>query len=147
MTEDQILRILEEFKSGSLNPAEALTRLRGLPFEDLGFANIDHHRSLRQGFPEVVFGAGKTVEQVAQIVEAMNKHNHNILVTRTTAAHFGRVKQVVPEAEFHEGARAIVVRKDSRLVGKGTVMVVSAGTSDMPVAEEAVVTLKVMGNH
>ena len=146
MTEDKILRILEEFKAGSLDSNDVLTRLRGLPFEDLGFANIDHHRSLRQGFPEVVFGAGKTVEQVAQIVEAMNKHNHNILVTRTTAAHFGRVKQVVPEAEFHEGARAIVVRKDSRLVGKGTVMVVSAGTSDMPVAEEAVVTLELMGN-
>jgi NCAIR mutase (PurE)-related protein len=146
MTEDQILRILEEFKSGALNESEALHRLRGLPFEDLGFANIDHHRSLRQGFPEVVFGAGKSVEQVAHIVEAMNRHDHNILVTRTTAEHFNRVSQIVPEAEFHEGARAIVVRKNDRIIGKGTVMVVSAGTSDMPVAEEAVVTLKVMGN-
>jgi len=146
VTEDQILRILEEFKSGALNGTEALHRLRSLPFEDLGFANIDHHRSLRQGFPEVVFGAGKTIEQVAHIVEAMNKHEHNILVTRITAEHFNRVKQLVPEAEFHEGARAIVVRKDNRVIGKGTAMVVSAGTSDMPVAEEAVVTLKVMGN-
>lgn len=147
MTEDQIVRILEDFKSGALSNDEALKRLRSLPFEDLGFANIDHHRSLRQGFPEVVFGAGKTVEQVAQIVAAMNKHDHNILVTRTTAAHFERVKQIVPGAEFHEGARAIVVRKDDRIIGKGTVMVVSAGTSDMPVAEEAVVTLRVMGNN
>jgi len=146
VTENQILQILEQFKSGALTGDEALTRLRGLPFEDLGFANIDHHRSLRQGFPEVVFGAGKTVEQVAHIVEAMNKHDHNILVTRTTPAHYVRVKQIAPEAEFHEVARAIVVRKDSRVLGKGTVLVVSAGTSDMPVAEEAVVTLRVMGN-
>jgi NCAIR mutase (PurE)-related protein len=147
VTENQILQILEQFKSGAFSSDEALKRLRALPFEDLGFANIDHHRTLRQGFPEVVFGAGKTVEQVAHIVEAMNRHDHNILVTRTTAAHFQRVQQIVPEAEFHEGARAIVVRKDERILGKGTVLVVSAGTSDMPVAEEAVVTLRVMGNN
>ena len=123
-----------------------MDRLRSLPFEDLGFANIDHHRSLRQGFPEVVFGPGRPSEQIAQIVERMNKHDHNILVTRATAEHFVRVKQVVPEAEFHEAARTIVIRKDKTILGKGTVMVVSAGTSDMPVAEEAVVTLNVMGN-
>src|SRR5499427_10517185 len=112
MTEEQIRKILEEHKGGALSSDEALRRLRALPFEDLGFANIDHHRSLRQGFPEVVFGAGKTVEQVAHIVEAMNKHDHNILVTRTTAEHFARVKKSAPEAEFHEAARAIVIRKD-----------------------------------
>jgi len=147
MTQEQILRILEEVKSGALRPDEALTRLRGLPFEDLGFANIDHHRSLRQGFPEVVFGAGKTVDQVAQIVEAMNKHRHNILVTRTSPEHFARVRQIESAAEFHESARAITIRKDDRIHGKGTVMVISAGTSDMPVAEEALVTLKIMGNN
>src|SRR5437762_907297 len=147
MTEDQIRRILEEFKAGALSPDDALHRLRSLPFEDLGFANVDHHRSLRQGFPEAIFGGGKTAEQVARIVEAMHKHEHNILVTRTTVEHYGRVKQIAPEAEFHETARAIAIVKDTRIHGKGTVMVVSAGTSDMPVAEEAVVTLKVMGNH
>lgn len=147
MTEDQIRKILEDYKAGGLSPEDALHRLRALPFEDLGFANIDHHRSLRQGFPEVIFGAGKTVEQVARIVESMYKHEHNILVTRTTAEYFQRVKQIAPEAEFHEGARAIAILKDTKIHGKGTVMVISAGTSDMPVAEEAVVTLKVMGNH
>src|SRR5438128_3101644 len=147
MTEDQIRKILEEFKAGSLSPDDALHRLRALPFEDLGFANIDHHRSLRQGFPEVIFGGGKTVEQVARIVESMYEHDDNILVTRTTAEHFHRVLQIAPEAEFHEGARAIAILKDRKIQGKGTVMVVSAGTSDMPVAEEAVVTLKVMGNN
>jgi NCAIR mutase (PurE)-related protein len=147
MTEDQVRKILEEHKAGGISSDDALHRLRALPFEDLGFANVDHHRALRQGFPEVVFGAGKTVEQVGRIVESMHKNEHNILVTRATAEQFQRVKQVAPEAEFHEGARAIAVIKDKTLRGKGTVMVVSAGTSDMPVAEEAVVTLKVMGNH
>ncbi|PYS50954.1 MAG: nickel pincer cofactor biosynthesis protein LarB [Acidobacteria bacterium] len=147
MTENQIRKILEEHKAGSLSADDALDRLRSLPFEDLGFANVDHHRWLRQGFPEVIFGGGKTVDQVARIVEAMYKHDHNILITRTTPAHFERIQQIAPDAEFHEGARAILVRKDTRIHGKGTVMVVSAGTSDMPVAEEAVVTLKVMGNN
>jgi len=147
MTEDQIRKILEEHKAGGLTAEAALQRLQSLPFEDLGFANVDHHRSLRQGFPEVIFGASKTVEQVARIVEAMYKHDHNILVTRASFSQYERVKQIAPEAEFHEGGRAIVVMKDRKIIGKGTVMVISAGTSDMPVAEEAVVTLRVMGNQ
>jgi NCAIR mutase (PurE)-related protein len=146
MTEEQIRKILEEHKAGGISSEDALHRLQGLPFEDLGFANIDHHRSLRQGFPEVIFGQGKTVDQVGGIVESMHKHDHNILVTRSSPAQFDRVKQIAPEAEYHEGARAVTVIKDKRMHGKGTVMVVSAGTSDMPVAEEAVVTLRVMGN-
>jgi NCAIR mutase (PurE)-related protein len=147
MTEDQIRKVLEEHKAGGISSEDALRRLQSLPFEDLGFANIDHHRSLRQGFPEVIFGSGKTVEQVGRIVESMYKHDHNILITRSSSSHFDRVKQIAPEAEFHEGARAITVIKEKKICGKGTVMVVSAGTSDMPVAEEAVVTLTVMGNH
>jgi NCAIR mutase (PurE)-related protein len=147
MTEDQIRQILEQHKSGALSAADALHRLRSLPFEDLGFANVDHHRTLRQGFPEVIFGLGKTVDQVAGIVESMHKHDHNILVTRTSAAHFERVKEIAPEAEYHEAPRAIVIQKRKEIVGKGTVLVVSAGTSDMPAAEEAVVTLEIMGNH
>src|SRR5215475_6868950 len=129
MTEDQIRKVLEEYKAGGISSEDALKRLQALPFEDLGFANIDHHRSLRQGFPEVIFGGGKTVEQVARIVESMYAHDHNILITRTTAAQFERVKQIAPEAEFHEGARAIAVLKDKKMYGKGTVMVISAGTS------------------
>jgi NCAIR mutase (PurE)-related protein len=147
MTEDQIRKILEEHKAGGLSSDEALHRLRALPFEDLGFANVDHHRSLRQGFPEVIFGSGKTAEHVGKIVESMYRNDHNILVTRASREQFDRVKHVAPEAEFHEGARAIAVLKDTTIRGKGTVLVVSAGTSDMPVAEEAVVTLRVMGNH
>jgi NCAIR mutase (PurE)-related protein len=146
MTEDQIRKILNEFKADTLSLSEALDHLRTLPFEDLGFANVDHHRTLRQGFPEVILGEGKTVDQVARIVEAMNKHDHNILVTRTTQEHFVRIKQIAPQAEYHASARTVVVHKNKKIHGKGTVIVVSAGTSDIPVAEEAVVTLKVMGN-
>jgi len=147
VTEDQIRKILEDYKNGALSPDDALHRLRALPFEDLGFANVDHHRVIRQGFPEVIFGPGKTVDQVGKIVESMYKNNHNILVTRTTPAHFERLKQIAPEAKFYENARAIVIQKNAEILGKGAVMVVSAGTSDMPIAEEAVATLKVMGNE
>jgi NCAIR mutase (PurE)-related protein len=101
---------------------------------------------LRQGFPEVIYGAGKTAEHVERIVQSMLASHHNILVTRASAEQFERVKKVAPAAEFHEAARAIVVQQDNTMRGKGTVLVVSAGTSDIPVAEEAIVTLKVMGN-
>jgi len=146
MTEEQIRAILKDHKAGVLSDDDALGRLRNLPFEDLGFANIDHHRTLRQGFPEVVFGPGKTPEQAAAIVKAMAKNRHNILVTRASREQYAKVLEAVPEAEFHETARAIVVRRDETVRGKGIVMVISAGTSDSPVAEEAVITLKLMGN-
>src|SRR5437868_13554959 len=107
MTEDQIRKILQQHKDGALSDADALARLRTLPFEDLGFANVDHHRTLRQGFPEVIFGAGKSAEQVARIVEALHKNQHNILVTRSSPAQFEKVKAVAPEAEFNELGRTI----------------------------------------
>jgi len=147
MTEEQLREILNLHKAGGLSDDQALERLRCLPFEDLGFANVDHHRTLRQGFPEVIFGAGKTVEHVVKIVQSMATKGHNILVTRATPEQCSRVKEVVPEAELNEAARTIVVRKDDTIRGKGTVMVISAGTSDIPVAEEALVTLSVMGNN
>jgi NCAIR mutase (PurE)-related protein len=146
MTEEQIRKILAEHKSGALSSDDAIGQLRALPFEDLGFANIDHHRTLRNGFPEVIFGGGKSAAQVARIVAAMNKHDHNILITRAAREHYESVKQAVPSAEYHESARAITIRKNVDILGKGTVMVISAGTSDQPVTEEAVVTLKIMGN-
>jgi NCAIR mutase (PurE)-related protein len=146
MTEDQLRQILKDLKAGALSDDQALERLRHLPFEDLGFANVDHHRSLRQGFPEVIFGAGKTADHVARIVAAMLPGRHNILVTRASSEQYARVKETAPSAEFNEAARTIVVRCDDTVRGKGTVLVVSAGTSDIPVAEEAVETLKLMGN-
>jgi len=146
MTEEQLRQIFRDLKTGALSDDQALDRLRNLPFEDLGFANVDHHRTLRQGFPEVIFGAGKTAEHVARIVAAMLPGHQNILVTRATRDQYARVKEVEPAAEFHEAARTIAVHRDNTMRGKGKVLVVSAGTSDIPVAEEAVVTLKLMGN-
>jgi NCAIR mutase (PurE)-related protein len=147
MTEEQLRRIVGEIRSGVLSDDQALDKLRNLPFEDLGFANVDHHRTLRQGFPEVIYGAGKTAEHVEGIVQSMLPGSHNILVTRATTEQYDRVRAIAPTAVFHEKARAIAITRDETMRGKGTVLVISAGTSDIPVAEEAIVTLKVMGNR
>src|SRR5262249_18398734 len=146
MTPEQIRQILKDHKAGRLSDDDALARLKNLPFEDLGFANVDHHRTLRQGFPEVIYGSGKSPQQVARIVESMNRNDHNILVTRATREQFERVAEIAPSAAFNEAARTIVIQRTNAVLGKGAVMVISAGTSDLPVAEEALVTLKVMGN-
>ena len=146
MTEAEIKRVLESYRKGELSVGDAVDRFRDLPCEDLDFANVDHHRSVRQGYPEVVFGAGKTDEQVVEIVRAMLDRDHNVLVTRSSASAYDRVREVAPDARFHARSRAISIIKDESLKGKGTVLVVSAGTSDIPVAEEALVTLEVMGN-
>ncbi len=146
MTESEIKRVLESFRKGELSEGEAVDRFRNLPFEDLDFANVDHHRSIRQGYPEVVFGAGKTDEQLVEIVRSLLQPDHNVLVTRSSASAYERVRELAPEARFHAGSGAISIIRDTSLKGKGTVLVVSAGTSDIPVAEEAVVTLEVMGN-
>ena len=126
---------------------DALAQLRTLPFEDLGFARIDHHRALRRGFPEVVLGQGKTAEQIAAIVERLASHAERVLVTRVGPDCLELIKAKVPEVEYHPLAKAITIDrlKDApRIPG---VMVVSAGTADLPVAEEAVVTAELMGNE
>jgi pyridinium-3,5-biscarboxylic acid mononucleotide synthase len=140
-------KLLQEIKDGKLSPDDAVTRLRHMPFEDLGFAKIDHHRRLRSGMPEVIFSSGKTPSQVAKIFKSMTAQGGNVLATRATPEHFRAVKKVVRKAEHHELARAITLRQDRTIYGKGTVVVVSAGTSDIPVAEEALVTADIMGNH
>lgn len=117
-----------------------------MPFEDLGFAKVDHHRALRAGIPEVVLGQGKTPAQVAGIFKRLAKHGSNVLATRATLAQYAAVRNQVRRAEYHELARAILLRQDKSKYGKGTIAVVSAGTSDIPVAEEAVITADVMGN-
>ena len=147
MHADSIRKLFEEVRKGKLSPDEAVERLRYLPFEDLEFAKVDHHRLLRVGMPEVIFGQAKTPLQVAQIFTRLAKHGSNVLATRATAAQFAAVKKKVPKAEYRERARAIVLRRDNEKYGKGTIAVVSAGTSDIPVAEEAAVTAEVMGNE
>jgi len=137
-------------RAGRLTETAAIERLRNLPFEDLGFAKVDHHRSLRQGFAEVVFGRGKTPEQVLGIVRSMlarKDGRHNILVTRADRRVHAAVKRVARGARFHPLSGAIVIERDRAVRGKGTILVVSAGTSDIPVAEEAVVAAQALGNR
>lgn len=147
MNADSIRKLFEQVRAGKLAPDEAVERLRHLPFEDLGFAKVDHHRTLRAGMPEVIFGEGKTPAQVASIFKRLAKHGTNVLATRTTQAQFRVVKKAVRDAKFEDKARATVLRRDRREYGKGLITVISAGTSDIPVAEEAVITAELMGNQ
>lgn len=136
-------------RDGRLDPADAERRaieyFRQDPFEDLGFARVDHHRATRQGFPEVVFGLGKTPAQIARIAEAIVQRGHALLVTRADQAAHDAVAKVVPDVRFHDQAR-IIERRVPVDRGKGVILVAAAGTSDIPVAEEAAVSAEVMGN-
>ncbi len=142
-----IRQLFDEVRKGKLSPDDAVDRLRHLPFEDLGFAKVDHHRALRNGMPEIILGEGKTPVQVAGIFARLAKHGGNILATRANPQQFAAVKKKVRGVEYRELARAIVLQKDPVKYGKGIVAVVSAGTSDIPVAEEALVTAELMGNE
>lgn len=138
--------LLHEVREGSVEVAQAMERLRHLPFEDLGFAKLDHHRALRTGMPEVIFAEGKTAAQVATIFAHMAKAGGNVLATRASRTMYDAVRAVEPRAEFHETARAITLAQMQTSPGKGTVAVVCAGTSDLPIAEEAAVTARLTGN-
>lgn len=148
MDKQDIQRLLENVRAGKLPVAHAVEQLRHMPFEDLGFAKIDHHRGLRQGFAEVVYAKGKTPGQVAAILRGMlrPRTTHNILITRADAGVFRAVRRLTRAAKFHPLSGAISIRRNREIVGKGTILVVAAGTSDIPVAEEAVVTAEIMGN-
>jgi NCAIR mutase (PurE)-related protein len=147
MDASSLRKLLQDVRSGALSPDEAVARLRHMPFEDLGFAKIDHHRRIRSGMPEVIFSQGKTPAQVAKIFSRMAAQGGNVLATRATAEHFRAVKKVARKAEYRELARAIVLRQDASTLGRGKIVVISAGTSDIPVAEEALVTAEIMGNE
>jgi pyridinium-3,5-biscarboxylic acid mononucleotide synthase len=144
---DSIRKLFERVRAGKLSPDEAVGELRHLPFEDLGFAKVDHHRALRVGVPEVVLGEGKTPAQVASIFKRLAQHSQNVLATRASQEQYARVRKSVRAAKFEPSARAIVLHRDHRQYGRGLITVVSAGTSDIPVAEEAVVTARLMGNQ
>ena len=143
----ELEKLLVAFKEGQLELSEAAHRLNNLYFEDIGFARVDHSRAARQGFPEVVYGSGKTREQVVGIVERLAQRSPNILITHTDQGTFGEVRNVVTEAEWHETARMIRIMRDRKEIGVGTIAVVTAGTSDIPVAEEAALTAEAMGNR
>lgn len=134
------------FQTGETELETVLEKLKHLPFENLGYAHIDHHRAIRQGFPEVIFGRGKTPEQIAGIAEKLLEHSSNVLVTRTDQQAFALVQQLEPAATFHESCGAISIIRDRTEHGKGCVAIVTAGTSDIPVAEEAAITVEAMGN-
>jgi pyridinium-3,5-biscarboxylic acid mononucleotide synthase len=150
MNRQQLRALLDEVRSGGVTPESAHDRLlqvlRQSPFEDLGFARVDHHRSTRQGFPEVVFGPGKTPSQVAAIAERLVSAGHSLLITRTTPEAYQAVTAVVPRAIYHELARCITFDQRTAACGRGTIVIAAAGTADLPVAEEAAVTAQLMGN-
>ncbi len=144
---ESIRKLFDQVRRGKLTPDDAVQRLRHLPFEDLGFAKVDHHRALRVGMPEVILGERKSPANLAQIFARLAKQGGNILATRADEKQFAAVRKKVRGAEYRKLARAIVLQRDAKTYGKGTIAVVSAGTSDIPVAEEAVVTAEVMGNE
>ncbi len=146
MNSSTLHKIFEQVRAKELSPDEAVSRLRHFPFEDLGFAKVDHHRALRQGMPEVIFGQGKTPSQVAHIFSRLAKRGGNVLATRASSEQYEAVAAKVKGAEYRPLARAITLKRDRKRYGKGVIAVVSAGTSDIPVAEEAVVTAELMGN-
>jgi NCAIR mutase (PurE)-related protein len=146
MNADQLKKLFQQVKQGKISPDEAVQQVRHMPFEDLGFAKVDHHRAVRLGMPEVIFSQGKTATHVATIFERLANRKNNVLATRATASQFEEVHNRVPRAEYHAAARCITLRQDRKRYGKGIIAVVSAGTSDIPIAEEAVVTARIMGN-
>ena len=146
MNPSALRQLFAQVQAKKLSPDEAVARLRHLPFEDLGFAKVDHHRVLRQGMPEVIFSQGKSPKQVAGIFSRLAQHGGNVLATRASEEQYAAVAAQTPKAEYRPLARAIVLQRERKRHGKGVIAVVSAGTSDIPVAEEAVVTAELMGN-
>jgi pyridinium-3,5-biscarboxylic acid mononucleotide synthase len=146
MTGETILEMLQRVRDGGLRPEEAMERLANLPYEEAGFAKIDHHRRLRTGLPEVIYAAGKTPAQVGEIFFRMAAMGGNVLATRADEAAYAAVKALVPEAQYHSVARIVELRQaQSANQSTGSLAVLCAGTSDLPVAEEAAVTAEVMG--
>jgi NCAIR mutase (PurE)-related protein len=147
MDQDQLRGLLEAVRSGAVDIDSAVDRMRHLPFEDLGYAKLDHHRALRHGLTEVIFGKGKTPEQVAGIAARLLDKSANLLITRANESIAAGLRQRYPEAEYFPLSSAIRIWRDRTMRGKGKLAVISAGTSDIPVAEEAKVTAEVMGNE
>ena len=147
VNKERLKKLLEQVRAGQIDVAQAADKLSSLPYEDIAFARVDHHRDLRLGFPEVILGQGKTAEQSAQIAQRILTNSSNLLISRTTEEVFSLVRALAPDAEFHREARMISVVRDRTERGDGVIAIISAGTSDIPVAEEAAVTASAMGNR
>ncbi len=139
-------KILEDYKAGKVGLEDVLEKMKSLPYEDLEFAKIDTHRALRKGFAETIFCQGKTISQIIKILEVMIKRDHSILATKANKKIFTTVKKIYPNAEYNELAKTIVIKREQLKPKKGKILVITAGTSDISVAEEAVVTAELMGN-
>ncbi len=146
MNEDDLKKLLENVKAGSVNIDDAVSELKKLPFEDLGFAKVDHHRNIRNGYPEVIYSEGKTVSQVKAIVQKLMERNNNIMATRAGVEMYEGICEVTEDAVYYEAARIVVVKRREIVNTVKRIVVVTAGTSDIPVAEEAAVTAETMGN-
>jgi pyridinium-3,5-biscarboxylic acid mononucleotide synthase len=143
---NQLEELLQEVKTGSCSIEDAMSRLRHMPFEDLGYAKLDHHRALRQGFPEVIFSQGKSDDQLRGILKSMLTRGHNIMATRAEPHVYEIFREQEPSAEYSRDGRIVTITKQDIKQAPGLIMVVSAGTSDIPVAAEAVVTARFLGN-
>ncbi len=147
MNPEKLRQLLRDVQAGSVSPEEALERIKHLPFEDIGLATVDTHRELRCGVPEVIFCQGKTPEQTAAITERLLEADAEVLATRAPRDHWEAVKAIYPQAEYHEQARIIICNRKPKDLAPGTILVVSGGTSDIPVAEEARITAELLGNR
>ena len=148
MNPDRLRELLIRVGAGEVSADDALQQLKRLPFEDLGFAKVDHHRSLRTGIPEVIFGEGKTSEQIFEITRSLNDGAHNVLITRLDAAKAEQLCAAFPDVTYSAHARvATLIHAEPEITGRGLIDVVAAGTSDLPVAEEAALTAELMGNR
>ncbi len=144
---DDLAKLLDDYKNAKIGFQEAIDALKKIPFENLGFARIDHHREMRKGIPEAIFGMGKTPEQILEIVRSLSNKNSNVLITRSNQTVYEMLKPEFPAAKFYPASGTIAIRNKEGYTGKGKVLVVSAGTADIPVAEEAAVTSDIFGNE
>jgi len=142
----QLEDILNQVHKGKISPKEALKRIKDYPYQDLVFAKIDHHRELRRGFPEIIFGLGKTADQIIKISREILKKGDNLLITKVDSSVYKKIKAKLPKVQYNSQAKAIFCKQKKGVAGKGKIIVVTAGTSDIPVAEEAAVTCEVFGN-
>ncbi len=146
MNTENLKKLLENVKSGEVEIDSALAELKKLPFEDLGFAKVDHHRKIRNGYPEVIYCQGKTLGQIKAIVQKLMEHDNNIMATRAGREVFDAIAEITDDAVYYEQARIVVIKRREVLISEKIIAVVTAGTSDIPVAEEAAITAEVMGN-
>jgi pyridinium-3,5-biscarboxylic acid mononucleotide synthase len=147
MEQDSLRALLDDIKQGLVSVDQGIDQLKHLPYETIdGFANLDHHRALRTGFPEVIFGQGKTPEQVAEIFKRLMGHNQQVLATRVSQEMYLQIRERLPDATYHPGAHVLYLDRNSKKEKQAGILVLSAGTSDIPTAEEAAITAELMGN-